>query len=131
MIHHVGIVSKDASRFLTTIGDAGGVWPKIRSTKYVQEWDCSCTMHDIGGETLIEIVIPGPNSVLNKWIAERGATTLHHVAIRVDDIRMKMRSMRYATFVSTEPVRGVEESLVNFVHPSYCGVLVELIQCAR
>lgn len=125
MIHHIGVVSKDF-----------GVVTKLRQftkldlirIKYIDEWKCTCVMFGAGKGAMFECVIPdgGP---LEKWLSERG-TSLHHVAFLVDDIRSECQKLREdgIPLVSDEPVSGVGGILVNFIHPSYLGILVELVE---
>ena len=86
------------------------------------------------GGTRIELLEPlGPESPVSRHIERRGPG-LHHIAIRVPDIRAAMAALRDSghELLSDEPVPGAHASLVCFVHPrSAGGVLLELTEPAR
>ncbi len=83
------------------------------------------------GGTRIELLEPlGDDSPIARHLERRGPG-LHHVAIRVPDIREAMASLEAAGFqlLSREPQPGAHGCLVCFVHPrSAGGVLLELTQ---
>ncbi len=85
------------------------------------------------GGTRIELLEPlGPDSPVGRHLERRGPG-LHHVAIRVPDIRAAMAALRESghELLTDEPVAGAHGSLVCFVHPrSAGGVLLELTQPA-
>jgi methylmalonyl-CoA/ethylmalonyl-CoA epimerase len=85
------------------------------------------------GETRLELLEPtGPSSPIARHLQKRGPG-LHHLCVRVDDIRAAMRSLSEAgyTLLSEEPQEGAHGCLVCFVHPrSAGGVLLELSQPA-
>ena len=67
---------------------------------------------------------------IGRYLARRGPG-LHHLTLRVDDIRAALRAVaaRGAKLIDTEPREGAEGALVAFIHPSSAhGVLVELKQ---
>jgi len=83
------------------------------------------------GDSSIELLEPlGEGGPIAAHIAKRGEG-IHHVCIRVDDIRQAMAALRDegASLLQEEPVQGSKGSLVAFVHPkSAHGVLIELCQ---
>jgi len=85
------------------------------------------------GESRLELLEPtGPNTPIARHLERRGPG-LHHVCLRVPDIRAAM--VRLAdqghTLLSEEPQIGAHGCLVCFVHPkSTGGVLLELSQAA-
>jgi methylmalonyl-CoA/ethylmalonyl-CoA epimerase len=85
------------------------------------------------GDCRVELLEPtGPESPVARHIEKRGPG-LHHVCLRVDDIRAAMTRLEAAGFrlLSAEPLSGAHGSLVCFVHPrSAGGVLLELAQPA-
>ncbi len=84
----------------------------------------------IGG-TRIELLEPtDPSSAIASFIAKRGEG-MHHLCVRVDDVRAAMAELRSRGFqlLSEEPRPGAHGALVCFVHPrSAGGVLIELSQ---
>ena len=85
------------------------------------------------GDSRLELLEPtGPNTPIARHLERRGPG-LHHVCLRVPDIRAAM--VRLAdqghTLLSEEPQIGAHGCLVCFVHPkSTGGVLLELSQAA-
>ena len=86
------------------------------------------------GETRVELLEPtGPSSPIAKHLERRGPG-LHHICVRVTDIRASMASLRDQGYrlLSEEPQEGAHGCLVCFVHPkSTGGVLLELSQPAE
>jgi len=86
------------------------------------------------GETCIELLEPtGPSSPIARHLERRGPG-LHHICVRVMDIRASMESLKDQGYrlLSEEPQEGAHGSLVCFVHPkSTGGVLLELSQPAE
>ena len=83
------------------------------------------------GETRIELLEPTEAvSPVAAFIARRGEG-IHHLCIRVDDIRVAMAELKSKglQLLSDEPRPGAHGTLVCFVHPrSAGGVLIELSQ---
>ena len=86
------------------------------------------------GDSRLELLEPtGPNTPIAHHLERRGPG-LHHVCLRVPDIRAAM--VRLAdqgyTLLSEEPQIGAHGCLVCFVHPKATGgVLLELSQAAK
>lgn len=85
------------------------------------------------GDARLELLEPtGKSSPIAKHLERRGPG-LHHVCLRVPDIRAAMAELagRGYRLLSDEPQRGAHDCLVCFVHPkSSGGVLLELSQPA-
>jgi methylmalonyl-CoA/ethylmalonyl-CoA epimerase len=85
------------------------------------------------GDSKLELVEPlAPDSAIGKSIEKRGPG-LHHVALRVADVRATIARLKAAgvRMIDQEPRRGAHGSLIAFVHPAEAhGVLVELKQLA-
>lgn len=85
------------------------------------------------GESRLELLEPtGPSSPIAKHLEKRGPG-LHHICLRVPDVRAAMASLRAGGYrvLSEEPQPGAHGALVCFVHPkSTGGVLLELSQPA-
>jgi catechol 2,3-dioxygenase-like lactoylglutathione lyase family enzyme len=96
--------------------------------RHVPEFQCDCYL--LGR---IELVVPsGPHkegTPLHRWLLSRGRS-LHHVAFEVADIDSECERLRAAgvPVVLDAAVHGVAGLRVNFVHPSHCGFLVELVE---
>lgn len=83
------------------------------------------------GDTRLELLEPtASDSPVAGFLDKRGPG-LHHICVRVDDIRAAMARLREQGYrlLSEEPQAGAHGCLVCFVHPrSARGVLLELSQ---
>ena len=83
------------------------------------------------GDSRLELLEPtGPDSPIARHLERRGPG-LHHICLRVPDIRAAMATLaeQGRTLLSEEPQPGANGCLVCFVHPkSTGGVLLELSQ---
>jgi methylmalonyl-CoA/ethylmalonyl-CoA epimerase len=83
------------------------------------------------GDSRLELLeSTGPSSPIARHLERRGPG-LHHICLRVDDIREAMDALRANGYrlLSEEPQPGAHDCLVCFVHPkSSGGVLLELSQ---
>jgi methylmalonyl-CoA/ethylmalonyl-CoA epimerase len=83
------------------------------------------------GDSRIELLEPtDDSSPIARHLQRRGAG-LHHICLRVSDIRAAMQRLAEDGFrvLSDEPLSGAHGCLVCFVHPkSAGGVLIELSQ---
>jgi methylmalonyl-CoA/ethylmalonyl-CoA epimerase len=83
------------------------------------------------GDTSIELLEPTDDSSPIARHLERRGAGLHHICLRVPDIRAAMAQLSAKGYrlLSEQPVRGAHECLVSFIHPkSAGGVLIELSQ---
>jgi methylmalonyl-CoA/ethylmalonyl-CoA epimerase len=85
------------------------------------------------GDSRLELLEPtGPDTLIARHLERRGPG-LHHICLRVPDIRAAMENLsrQGRTLLSEEPQPGANGCLVCFVHPkSTGGVLLELSQPA-
>lgn len=85
------------------------------------------------GDARIELLEPTDDaSPIARHLERRGAG-LHHICLRVPDIRAAMAELSDHGYrlLSDEPLHGAHGCLVCFVHPkSAGGVLIELSQAA-
>jgi methylmalonyl-CoA/ethylmalonyl-CoA epimerase len=75
------------------------------------------------GDARIELLEPtGESSPIAKYLERRGPG-LHHLCVRVADIRAVMSSLAERGFrlLSDEPQSGADGCLVCFVHPKSAG----------
>ncbi len=83
------------------------------------------------GEAEIELLEgTDPESPIAKFIEKRGEG-IHHIAIRVDDIRSTMQSLKEKgiRLLNEEPRVGAGGALIAFVHPKTAnGTLIELCE---
>jgi len=82
------------------------------------------------GDSRIELLEPAaPDSPISKFLERRGPG-LHHVALRVPDLRATVARLRESgARLLNEPRTGAGGHLYVFVHPASAGgVLLELIQ---
>jgi methylmalonyl-CoA/ethylmalonyl-CoA epimerase len=128
VLDHVGIAVKDLGEALAFYRDALGL--EITAPEEVASQRVRVRFLPVG-EAALELLEPtAPDSPIAKYLEKRGAG-LHHVALRVDDIRAALAELkaRGVRLIDEQPRPGAHNSLVAFLHPaSTHGVLVELKQ---
>ena len=128
ILDHIGIAVGDLSQALAFYRDALGL--DVEPPEEVPSQRVRAHFVPVG-EATIELLEPtDADSPIAKFIERRGPG-VHHVTLRVDDIRdtlgrLKARGVR---LIDEAPREGAEGALIAFVHPaSTHGVLVELKQ---
>ncbi len=128
VLDHVGIAVKDLGEALAFYRDALGL--EITAPEEVASQRVRVRFLPVG-EAALELLEPtAPDSPIAKYLEKRGAG-LHHVALRVEDIRAALAELkaRGVRLIDEQPRPGAHNSLVAFLHPaSTHGVLVELKQ---
>jgi methylmalonyl-CoA epimerase len=130
VLDHVGIAVSDLQASLAFFKDVLGL--HVESTEEVASQRVRATFINAGQSTLEMLEATAPDSAIARFIDKRGPG-LHHVALRVDDIRaaiahLKSRGVR---LIDDRPRPGAGGAMVAFIHPSAAhGVLVELKQAA-
>ncbi|HEV7681199.1 MAG TPA: methylmalonyl-CoA epimerase [Pyrinomonadaceae bacterium] len=127
-LDHIGIATHQLDDALALWRDALGL--EVESTEEVTEQGVRIAML-AAGETHIELLEPlTETSPVGKFLEKRGPG-IHHVAIRVNDIRASLASLKSkgARLIDETPRTGAGGCLVAFVHPASAnGVLLELVQ---
>ena len=128
IVDHIGIATRGLEEALVLWRDALGL--QVASTEEVTEQGVRIAMLPVG-ETHIELLEPlTETSPVGKFLQKRGPG-IHHVAIRVTDIRASLASLKEkgTRLIDETPRTGAGGCLVAFVHPSSTnGVLLELVQ---
>ncbi|MFN2516082.1 MAG: methylmalonyl-CoA epimerase [Pyrinomonadaceae bacterium] len=127
-IDHIGVATRQLEEALTLWRDALGL--EIHSIEEVVEQGVRVAMLPIG-ESQIELLEPlTPNSPVGRFLEKRGPG-IHHVAIRVPDIRAALVQLKEkgTRLIDETPRLGAGGCLVAFIHPSSAtGVLLELVE---
>jgi len=127
-VDHIGIATHQLDEALALWRDALGL--SVEFTEEVTEQGVRIAMLPVG-ETHIELLEPlSATSPVGKFLEKRGPG-IHHVAIRVPDIRASLASLKAkgTRLIDETPRTGAGGCLVAFVHPSSAnGVLLELVQ---
>ena len=127
-VEHIGIATPRLDLALRFWRDALGL--EVVHTEVVEEQGVRVAMLPVG-ESRIELLEPtGDGSPVAKFIEKRGPG-IHHVAVRVPDIREALSRLKEkgARLIDEEPRVGAGGCLVAFVHPSSSGgVLLELVE---
>jgi methylmalonyl-CoA/ethylmalonyl-CoA epimerase len=127
-VEHIGIATRGIDEALKFWRDALGL--EVKHTEVVEEQGVRVAMLPVG-EPRIELLEPTSDaSPVAKFIEKRGPG-IHHVAVRVADIRASLARLKAegARLIDEEPRVGAEGCLVAFVHPaSSGGVLLELVE---
>lgn len=129
-IDHIGIATRGIEESLSFWRDALGL--EVRHTETVEEQGVRVAMLP-AGEPRIELLEPtGPDTPVARFLEKRGPG-IHHVAVRVADIRAALARLKSegARLIDEEPRVGAGGCLVAFVHPAASGgVLLELVEHA-
>jgi methylmalonyl-CoA/ethylmalonyl-CoA epimerase len=127
-IDHIGIATNGINEASTFYREALGL--KVEEIEEVSSQKVRVAMLPVG-ESRIELLEPtSDDSPISKFLTKRGPG-IHHVAVRVDDIRASLDDLRRrgARLIDEEPRTGAGGCLVAFIHPSSTGgVLLELVQ---
>ncbi len=127
-IDHVGIAVADVDASLKFFTGVLGL--ESDAPQDVQGQNTRVRFVDTGDAKLELVESLAPGSPIGTFIEKRGPG-LHHVALRVPDIRAAIAHLVAAgiRMIDQTPRRGAQGSLIAFVHPSDThGVLVELTQ---
>jgi methylmalonyl-CoA epimerase len=127
-LDHIGIAVRDVQEALAFYRDALGL--EVRSPEEVATEGVRAHLIPVGGAALELLEGTGAESAISRYVDRRGPG-LHHVTLRVDDIRATLAQLRErgVQLVHDEPRPGAGGSLVAFVHPRAAhGVLIELKQ---
>ena len=127
-IDHIGIATH-------SIDEAAILWRKalgleIAEPEEVAEQKVRVAMLGIGESRIELLEATSDDSPISKFLERRGPG-IHHVAVRVEDIRETLAELKQkgARLIDAEPRMGAGGCLVAFVHPSSTGgVLLELVQ---
>ena len=127
-IEHLGIATRRIDEAIGFWRDALGL--KVVHTEEVAEQGVRVAMLPLG-ESRVELLEPtGADSPIAKFLEKRGPG-LHHIAVRVDDIRATLAQLKEqgVRLIDETPRTGAGGCLVAFVHPSSAnGVLLELVE---
>ena len=127
-LEHIGIATRSLDDALSFWRDALGL--EVSHTEVVEEQKVRVAMLPVG-EPRIELLEPtSADSPVAKFLEKRGAG-IHHIAVRVDDIRAALVRLKEsgARLIDDVPRVGADNCLVAFVHPSSTnGVLLELVE---
>lgn len=127
-VDHIGIATRQIDEALALWQDALGL--KVDSTEEVTDQGVRVAMLAIG-ETHIELLEPlSPSSPVGRFLEKRGPG-IHHIAVRVPDIRAALAQLKEkgTRLIDETPRVGAAGCLVAFVHPSSAnGVLLELVE---
>lgn len=127
-IDHIGIATERLEDATAIWQDALGL--QLDSTEEVATQGVRVAMFSLG-ESHIELLEPlSSNSPVGKFLEKRGPG-IHHIAVRVDDIRAALASLKAKglRLIDEVPRVGAGNCLVAFIHPAAAnGVLLELVQ---
>jgi methylmalonyl-CoA/ethylmalonyl-CoA epimerase len=127
-IDHIGIATARLDEATAVWRDALGL--ELESTEEIATQGVRVAMLPLG-ESRIELLEPlTEDSPVGKFLGKRGPG-IHHIAVRVDDIRASLAQLQAKGFrlIDEVPRIGAGGCLVAFVHPASAnGVLLELVQ---
>ena len=125
ILDHIGIAVDaiaESSRFYEALG------LEVGSVEEVPEQEVRVAFLTVGDSRLELLEATESSSAIARHLDRRGPG-LHHICLRVPDIRATMKDLEEQGYrlLTREPQRGAHDCLVCFVHPkSAGGVLIEL-----
>jgi methylmalonyl-CoA epimerase len=128
ILDHVGIAVADLEASLAFFRDGLGL--EVEPPEDVPSQRVRAQFLATGPSSLELLQATSPDSPIARFLAKRGPG-LHHITLRVDDIRAALAQLRQRRIrlIDDEPRVGAEGARVAFIHPSSAhGVLVELKQ---
>lgn len=127
-IDHIGIATNRLDEATAVWQDAFGL--ELDSTEEIATQGVRVAMFAVG-DSHIELLEPlSQDSPVGKFLGKRGPG-IHHIAVRVDDIRASLAQMKAKglRLIDEVPRIGAGGCLVAFIHPSSAnGVLLELVE---
>ena len=127
-IDHLGIAVKNLDEAVKVYRDILGL--ELVKIEEVPEEKVRIAMFKVG-ESYIELLEgTSPDSAIQKFIEKRGEG-IHHLALRVDNIKDVIEELKGKVRLVYEEPRVVShgERIITFVHPkSTHGVLLELVE---
>jgi methylmalonyl-CoA/ethylmalonyl-CoA epimerase len=127
-IDHIGIATNRLDEATAVWQDALGL--ELDSTEEIATQGVRVAMFAVG-DSHIELLEPlSQDSPVGKFLGKRGPG-IHHIAVRVDDIRASLAQMKAKglRLIDEVPRLGAGGCLVAFIHPSSAnGVLLELVE---
>ena len=127
-LDHIGIAVSNIGEALAFYRDALGL--EVEMPEEVASQRVRARFIPAGEAALELLEATAEDSLIAKYLARRGPG-LHHITLRVDDIRAALEQLRTrgVRLIDETPREGAHGSLVAFIHPSSAhGVLVELKQ---
>jgi methylmalonyl-CoA epimerase len=130
-LDHVGIAVSNIADALAFYRDALGL--EVEMPEDVASQRVRAHFISVGEAALELLEATAEDSPIAKYVRKRGPG-LHHITLRVDDIRAALEQLRARglRLIDDVPRAGADGSLVAFIHPSSAhGVLVELKQAGE
>jgi lactoylglutathione lyase/methylmalonyl-CoA/ethylmalonyl-CoA epimerase len=127
-LDHIGIAVSDIDAALKFYRDALGL--EIDAPEDVASQRVRAHFIPAGEAALELLEATADDSPIAQYVTKRGPG-LHHITLRVDDIRAALEQLRArgVRLIDEVPRPGAHGSLVAFIHPASAhGVLVELKQ---
>ena len=127
-IDHIGIATRGIESAMDFWSEALGIGAV--ETEEVSEQRVRVAMLPVGESHIELLEATSPDSPIARFIEKRGPG-IHHIALRVDDIRAELARLKEsgARLIDETPRVGAGGCLVAFVHPTATnGVLLELVQ---
>jgi methylmalonyl-CoA/ethylmalonyl-CoA epimerase len=130
VLDHIGVAVDaidESSRFYEALG------LEVEGVEDVPEQKVRVAFLGVGDSRLELLEATEPSSPIARHLDRRGPG-LHHICLRVPDIRVAMKDLEGQGYrlLTSEPQTGAHGCLVCFVHPkSAGGVLIELSQAVE
>ncbi|MDK2855578.1 MAG: methylmalonyl-CoA/ethylmalonyl-CoA epimerase [Bacillota bacterium] len=127
-VDHIGIAVADLQKALKLYEETLGI--KCAGVEEVAEQKVRTAFLPVGDTEIELLESTDPTSTVARFIEKRGEG-IHHIALRVDDIKTALEKMKAAgiRLLDEVPRPGAGGARIAFLHPKDTGgVLIELIE---
>ena len=127
-IHHLGIAVESLESAIPVFTTLLGRGPD--SEEVVADQKVRVAVFDLGENSLELLEATSPDSVIAKFIAQRGQG-IHHLTLAVPELAKSLAELEEKGFrlIDRSPRTGAGSERIAFLHPSStAGVLIELVE---
>ena len=127
-IDHIGVCVSNLEETLKAYCDLLGLKPEEIEIEIREDQDVKTALIPLG-ESWIEVMAGGPESVPAKFIEQRGQG-VHHIAIGVKNLKDELKTLpaKGIPLIDTEPRIGADGRKLAFLHPKTTKTLIELVE---
>ena len=129
-VTHIGIAVNSIDDALKLYTEVLGL--KLKGIEVVEEQKVKTAIIPVGGTKIELLESTDPEGTIAKHIEKRGEG-LHHVAFEVDDIKKALDIIRSKglTLIDENPRKGVENTMISFLHPKGTKILMEIVEAGE
>ena len=126
-INHIGIAVNSIEDMLKLYTEGLGL--RLKDIEIVEDQRVRTAIIPVGDSKIELLESTDPEGPIAKHIEKRGEG-MHHLALEVSNIHdtLKMLEDKGIQLIDEEPRRGVEDTMIAFLHPKEAKVLIEIVE---